>query len=64
MYPWEAINPKQDTTIRIIHECVSRGHNVALTTASNLTIRDSITMSFCKIFDRSDKVSASITSFL
>ena len=29
MYPWEKVVPKQDLTLRIIHESVNRGHEVA-----------------------------------
>ena len=47
MYPWERINPKQDSTLRIIHECVKRGNEVAITFPNNLTIRESVTLSLC-----------------
>ena len=63
MYPWESINPKRDSSIRIIHECVKRGHEVAITTASNLTIRDSDTFSFCQLIESPPKVSTSMRSF-
>ncbi len=53
MYPWEKITAPSDSTLRMIHECVIRGHHVALTTGANLTIRDSTTMAFCKLFDTS-----------
>jgi glutathione synthase len=63
MYAWESINPKQNSTIRIIHELVSRGHEVAVTHAPNLTIRDSVTLSLCKTIKLGGKVSSSIPSF-
>ena len=63
MYPWTRINPKQDSSIRIIHEMVLRGHEVAITHPSNLTIRDSVTLSLCKTIIKGDKVSNSIPSF-
>lgn len=63
MYPWERVNPKQDSTLRIIHELVVRGHEVAITHPQNLTIRDSITLSLCKTINTCDKVSTSIPSF-
>jgi glutathione synthase len=63
MYPWQAINPEKDSTLRMIHECAMRGHTVAITSSANLTIRDSITMSFCKVLKKEIKVSASIPSF-
>ena len=63
MYPWHRIEPKQDSSIRIIHELVSRGHEVAVTHPSNLTIRDSVTLSLCKTIIPQDKVSGNIPSF-
>ena len=63
MYPWERVNPKQDSTLRIIHEFVVRGHEVAITHPQNLTIRDSVTLSLCKTIEQKEKVSSSIPSF-
>lgn len=63
MYPWEKVVPSQDSTIRMIHEAVKRGHEVAITHPSNLTIRDSITLSMCKTIHIKGKVTNSITSF-
>lgn len=63
MYTWERVNPTQDSTIRIIHEATKRGHEVSITHPSNLTIRDSITLSLCKKIQPTEKVSSSITSF-
>jgi glutathione synthase len=63
MYPWQRIDPKQDSSIRIIHEMVLRGHEVAVTHPSNLTIRDSITLSLCKTIKPQAKVSGNIPSF-
>lgn len=63
MYPWEKVNPHQDSTLRIIHEAVKRGHNVSITHPSNLTIRDSITYSLCKKIKLSEKITQSIPSF-
>jgi glutathione synthase len=63
MYPWEKIDPKQDSSIRIIHECVKRGHSVTITTPNNLTIRDSKTLSYSHTILPMEKVSKSISSF-
>ena len=63
MYPWEKVVPKQDSSLRIIHECVKRGHEVAITHPQNLTIRDSVTLSLCKTIKASEKISTSITGF-
>jgi glutathione synthase len=63
MYAWERINSKQDSSIRIIHECVKRGFDVAITHPQNLTIRDSITLAYCKTVKNEEKVSNSIPNF-
>jgi len=62
MYPWDRVNPKQDSTLRMIHELCLRGHEVAVTHPPNLTIRDSVTLSLCKTI-QPGKVSSSIPSF-
>ena len=63
MYPWDKVSPKQDSTLRIIHELASRNHEVAITYPQNLTIRDSITLSLCRNIEITDKISSSIPSF-
>jgi glutathione synthase len=63
MYPWEKIDPKQDSTLRILHECVKRGFDVAITYPQNLTIRDSVTYSFCRTFKEVKPLSVSMTKF-
>jgi glutathione synthase len=63
MYPWDKVSPKQDSTLRIIHELVSRNHEVAITYPQNLTIRDCITLSLCRNIEITDKISSSIPSF-
>ncbi|MBT8185355.1 MAG: glutathione synthase [Eudoraea sp.] len=63
MYPWEDIDPENDTSLAFIHECVRRNHGVALCTPANLTIRNSVTNAFCTVINRMDKVPASLKSF-
>lgn len=63
MYPWEQINPENDSTLSLIHECAKRGHGVAMCTPSNLTIRNSVTNAFCTILNRMEKVPSSLKSF-
>lgn len=64
MYPWEKIVPKSDSTLTLIHECVKRGHKVAIATPANLTIRNSIAYGFCKIVSKKEeKISRSPSSF-
>ncbi len=63
MYPWEEIKPEDDSTLAMIHEFVRRGHGLAITTPSNLTIRDSVAFAFSKCIKRKDKISSSLKSF-
>lgn len=63
MYPWEQIDPENDTSLALIHECVRRKHGVALCTPANLTIRNSVTSAFCTVVSRMEKVPASLKSF-
>ena len=63
MYPWEQIDAENDTSLALIHECVKRGHGVAICTPSNLTIRNSVTNAFCKVINRMDTISNSLRSF-
>lgn len=65
MYPWERVCPETDTTLRLVHECAARGHTVAITTTSGLTIRDSTVYGFCNVIKkvrRSRIISASVVS--
>lgn len=63
MYPWHEIIPETDSTLRLIHECMVRGHTVALTTTHNLTMRDTVASAFCKIFKKSASIPSKIISF-
>ena len=63
MYPWEKIDPENDTSLALIKECVKRDHGVAMCTPANLTIRDSVTNAFCKVIGRMDKVPNSLKAF-
>jgi len=63
MYPWGEIQPENDTSLALIHECVKRNHGVALCTPANLTIRNSVTSAFCTVINRMDKVSSSLKTF-
>ncbi|NER16523.1 glutathione synthase [Spongiivirga citrea] len=57
MYPWESIEPNGDSTLVLIHECLKRGHKVAVATPANLTIRNSVAYAFCKLVGKGDKFS-------
>ncbi len=63
MYPWDQIDPENDSTLAMIHELVKREHGVAITTPANLTIRDSVAYAFCKCVKRGDKMPKTLKSF-
>ncbi len=63
MYPWDEIIPEKDTTLCLIHECVCRGHMVALTTSNSLTIRDTIASAFCNILKKGTQIPSDILTF-
>ncbi|WP_286240066.1 glutathione synthase [Neptuniibacter halophilus] len=63
MYPWERIDPDNDSTLRIIHEAASRGITVAITTPHNLTVRNNTAHAFCNVLRKSSKISGNIPSF-
>lgn len=63
MYPWNEMDPENDSTLAMIHEFVKRGHGLAITTPANLTIRDSVAYGFCRCLKRGEKLSKSLKSF-
>ncbi len=56
MYPWERVDPENDSTLRLIHECALRGHTVAITTPNGLTMRDSMVVGFCHVLKKGQKI--------
>lgn len=63
MYAWENIDPENDTSLTLIHECVKRGHGVALCIPANLTIRNSVTSAFCSVIGRMEKPPSNLKTF-
>ncbi len=55
MDPWESIDPEWDTTLRLLHEAHGRGHVVAMTTPTNLTIRRTEAQALCSVITGADK---------
>ncbi|GAL02405.1 glutathione synthase [Photobacterium aphoticum] len=62
MYPWDKVEPENDSTLRMIHEAASRGHTVAITTPNNLTMRHSTALAFCQVLKQGE-ISSNIPSF-
>lgn len=64
MYPWESIKvPENDSSVCLIHECVKRGHGVAICTPANLTIRNSVTSAFCTVINRMENIPSNLKTF-
>ncbi|WP_394749086.1 glutathione synthase [Spongiimicrobium salis] len=63
MYPWEDIDPENDTSLTLIHECVKRGHGVAMCIPANLTIRNTVTSAFCTVVGRMEKPPSNLKTF-
>lgn len=63
MYPWSRVEAETDTTLRLIHEAVKRGHTVAVTTINQLTMRDTVASAFCDVVRKSDLVGDNIVKF-
>ena len=63
MYPWEEIDPDNDTTLALIKECVKRKHGVAMCIPADLTIRNSVTTANCTVIGRMEKTPSSLKSF-
>ncbi|MEZ4741558.1 MAG: glutathione synthase [Bdellovibrionota bacterium] len=60
---WENMDPEIESTLRIVHEACKRGHRVCMCKPGNLTIRENVSYSFCRIIQKNDKISESIPSF-
>lgn len=52
MYPWERVDPASDSTLRLVHEAHLRGHTVAVTTPTKLTIRETVAYAFCQVLSK------------
>lgn len=54
MYPWNEVDPSYDSSLRMIHELVLRGHEVATILPRNLTIRESVAYGICEFVNPMD----------
>ncbi|MFC7357153.1 glutathione synthase [Jejudonia soesokkakensis] len=63
MYPWDEMDPENDSTLAMIQEFAKRGHGIAITTPANLTIRDSVAFAFSRCLKRAEKISNNLKSF-
>tara|TARA_R100001369_G_scaffold90366_1_gene129270 strand:+ start:7221 stop:8231 length:1011 start_codon:yes stop_codon:yes gene_type:complete len=63
MYPWDQIDPENDSTLALIKEFAKRGHGIVITTPANLTIRDSVAFAFSRCLKRKDKLAKGLKGF-
>ena len=63
MYPWDKVDPENDSTLRLIYEAAARGWTTAITTPNSLTIRESVAYAYCDVIKKTSKFSSSIPSF-
>lgn len=60
---WEELEPEMNSSLRIVHEAVKRGHVVGILYAKNLTVRNNVVSGFVKIIKHSGPVKDNIPSF-
>ncbi len=60
---WGGIKPESNTTLRVVHEAVSRGFRVGILYPQNLTIRNNVVYGFFKIIQPFNKVPSNFSTF-
>lgn len=60
---WDTMDPEKETTTRLIHECMVRGHDVAILYPNNLSIRNNIVYGYMKRLEKPAKLTDNYVSF-
>ncbi len=60
---WNTITPAKNSTVRIIKECLERGHKVSILYPSNLTVRNNVTHGYVKRILPMEKIPDNILQF-
>lgn len=60
---WEEINVQLSSTLRIIRECVARGHKVSVFGPNNMTVRNNVVHGFVRRIDEMEKVPDTCSAF-
>ena len=60
---WEELNPETDSTLRLVKEACSRGHNVGILYPRNLTVRDNITYGLFSMVNPPEKIGDKASTF-
>ena len=63
MYSWDLINPELDSTLRLIHESIIRGHKVSIIYPSEMAIRRTIVWGNCHVIDNNVTTSNNLEEF-
>lgn len=60
---WQNITPATNSTLRIIKECIERGHRVSILHPDNLLVRNNVTYGYVRRVEPMQKVPENITQF-
>lgn len=60
---WSSIKPLTNSTLRLVHESVSRKHTVGILYPNNITIRNNEVYGFFKVIEKMDKVPINFENF-
>lgn len=63
IHAWQEMSPEQSSTLRLIHECCLRGHQVSLLSPQNLTVRNNVVHGFVKKIREQSKISQQVATF-
>ena len=63
MYAWERIDPRFDSTLRLLHECARRGHRVAVTHPGSLQVHHHVPSANCRVVVSSSTPDAAPEAF-
>jgi len=63
MYNWDLIIPELDSTIRIIHESLTRGHKVSIIYPNEMAIRRTVVWANCHIISHKGPIPKDLTEF-
>ena len=63
MYAWERIDPRFDSTLRLLHECARRGHRVAVTHPGSLLVHHHVPSANCRVVVSSSTSDAAPEAF-
>ena len=63
MYSWDMIQPELDSTLRLIHESINRGHKVSIIYPNEMAIRRTIVWGNCHVIKNKNAISKNLEEF-